>query len=97
MTPPCGHAETHPGCPLCDLARRDRRYYDLWSGRHQQPAWPAVVAVSPREIRDACADREREIPSGEVAAMGLDVRRRWWRCRTGTHRAHSCGGVVHVA
>jgi hypothetical protein len=36
-TIPCGHRRPEPGCPLCDLARRDARYARLWGVTWNKP------------------------------------------------------------
>jgi hypothetical protein len=35
-----------------------------------------------------CIDWSRELLAGEVAAAGLDTRKRWYACKTGEHGPH---------
>ena len=41
-----------------------------------------------RPVRQSCQDISRILLAGEVAALGLDTRRRWYACTTGEHPAH---------
>ncbi len=38
-----------------------------------------------------CADRDDELPAAEVAAKGLDVRKRWLRCKVDHGQHCLCG------
>lgn len=40
----------------------------------------------------SCADLDDELLTAEIAAKGLDTRRRWVACKTGEHIAHSACG-----
>lgn len=40
----------------------------------------------------SCADLDDELLAAEIAAKGLDTRRRWVACKTGEHVAHSACG-----
>lgn len=40
----------------------------------------ALRGVKSRAGLPSCADLEKELRAGEVAALNLDTRRRWFRC-----------------
>jgi len=48
---------------------------------------PLVGALA-SPATESCVDRDRELTAGEIAALGLDTRCRWFACKTGEHKAH---------